>query len=172
MSAACSTGVMLGLVLELRHAAELAERRHRRKQPGELGVRRHRRLDEEHRLVGVDSASEQVDGHRARARGHRFRFVWLRYRVVVDDAIKAAKTALQLNPIANGAEVVAEMQLARRLNAREDRLHCFGLFRRRARAGQAPRAASGPILAWFMIHGYRDMFLQLSPDQENADDCA
>src|SRR4029078_13657809 len=47
-------------------------------------------------------------------------------RVVVDDAVEAAVLALQRDPVAHGAEVVAEVHLPRRLNTGEHRLHCLG----------------------------------------------
>ena len=127
-------GMMLGLVLELRHPLELAVRRHRRQHPRQLGVLGHRRLHEQRRAIGIDAAGEHVDRHRARARRHLGRLVRLRDRVVVDDAVEAAVLPLQRDPVPDGAEVIAEVQLARRLDAGEHRLHRCGLFRRHARA--------------------------------------
>ena len=123
-------GLMLRLVLELRHPAELAERRHRRQHPRQLGVFGHRRLHEQRRAIGIDAAREHVDRHRARARRHLRGLVRLRDRVVVDDAIEAAVLPLQRHPVPDGAQVVAEVQLARRLDTREHRLHRERWFRR------------------------------------------
>ena len=109
-------GVVLGLVLELRHAAELAERRHRRQRPGQLGVLGHGRLHEQRRAVGIDAAGQHVDRHLAHPPRHLGRLVGLRDGVVVDDAIEAAVLVLQLDPGADGAQVVAEVQLARGLD--------------------------------------------------------
>ena len=51
--------VPVGLVLELRHPAELAEARDRAEQPGRLGVRGHVALREDGRALGVEAGREQ-----------------------------------------------------------------------------------------------------------------
>src|SRR6185437_11140968 len=43
--------------------------------------------------------------------------------VHVDDAIEAVELVLQLHPVADGAEIVAEMQVAGRLDAGKDAVH-------------------------------------------------
>ena len=62
-------GLVLRLVLELRHPLELAVRCHRRQDPAELGVLGHLRLDEQRRLVGIDAAGQELDGHGPRPAG-------------------------------------------------------------------------------------------------------
>ena len=78
--------LILGLVLELGHAPQLAEARHRREQPRGFGVRFHVALREDDRAVRVDARREE---HR-RAREGRlvesFGLVRRRDGVQVDDA--------------------------------------------------------------------------------------
>ena len=54
--------VALRLVLELRHAAQLAVARHGRQQPRRLGVRRHVALAEDRRALGVEARGEEHRG--------------------------------------------------------------------------------------------------------------
>src|SRR5207237_5256215 len=64
----------------------------------------------------------------------------------VDDTEDAVEVALQRHPIADGAEIVAEMQIAGRLDAGEDAIHVVrprGLERVRARCyRRSPRRRS------------------------------
>jgi hypothetical protein len=43
--------------------------------------------------------------------------------VQVDDAENALEVVLQLNPVPNGSEIIAEMQVAGRLDAGKDTVH-------------------------------------------------
>jgi hypothetical protein len=108
------------LVLELGHAAELAELGRAVQDPGELAVLRHRRLAEEERLVRIDPAGEQVDGHLVHAGRHLVRGVALGDGVVVDDGVDAAVRLHQPDPVADRAQVVADVELAGGLDPGED----------------------------------------------------
>jgi hypothetical protein len=88
----------------------------------------HRRLDEQRAAIGIDAAGDEIDRHVPDALRHLGRLVALGDGVEVDDAEEAAVPVLQLDPRTHRSQVIAQMQLARRLNPREDRFH------RRARA--------------------------------------
>ena len=109
-------GVLVGLVLELGHPLEIAEVRDRVEHPAQLGVLGHHRLQEQDRSV-VDAARDDVDHRILDATRHVLRRVGLGDRVIVDDAEDAAVLVLQRHPVADGAEVVSQMELPRRLDA-------------------------------------------------------
>ena len=91
-----------------------------RPEVGEYLQREQRQLAQhprhQRRLVWIDAAGQDVDGHRPRAARHLSRLVRLRDRVVVDDAIEAAVRFLERHPGSDRAEIIAEVQLARGLN--------------------------------------------------------
>ena len=81
----------------------------------------HLALVEHDVLLRIDAGGDEGRGHFAgvarefrRAAPDRYR---LRQRVHVDDAIEAVMGFLQLHEIDDRAEVIAEMQIARRLDA-------------------------------------------------------
>ena len=124
-----AVGVLLGLVLELRHALEVAEPRDAVEHPRELGVLGHHRLQEQQRPLGVDAEREQVDDHLVDPARHVLGRVRLRDRVVVDDAIdRALVLVLQCDPVTNRTQVVAEVKLARRLDPGENRFHGVSVY--------------------------------------------
>ena len=112
--------VLARLVLELGHAVEPAERRDAVEDPGELGVRRHVALHEDGGVLGIQPGGQEpgrdLVGLGAQLRG------LLRHgdRVQVDDAVDRLVLALQAHPVAHRAEIVAEVQLAARLDAGKD----------------------------------------------------
>ena len=115
--------VLAGLLLELRHAARPAHPGDAVEDPGELGVLVHLALVEDDVLVRVDPGSEERRRHLAgllaelvRAAPHRDR---MGDGVQIDDAIDALMRRLHLDEALDGAEIIAEMQVAGRLNARE-----------------------------------------------------
>src|SRR5690606_14620620 len=59
----------------------------------------------------------------ARAASQFGRVLPHRERVHVDDAVEAVEAFLQLHPVPDGAEIVAEMQVAGRLDAGKDAVH-------------------------------------------------
>jgi hypothetical protein len=58
-------GILLGLVLELGHAAKLAVARDRGQRPRQLGVLAHRRLHEQRGFRGIDATRDEIAGHLA-----------------------------------------------------------------------------------------------------------
>src|SRR5436190_1814167 len=89
----------LCLVLELRLALELTERRHRVEQPVELAVLRDVRLHEHDRPLGVEADGEQPDRHFDGPLGEARHLVRLRDGVQIDDAEQAVVLLLQRNPV-------------------------------------------------------------------------
>ena len=88
-----------------------------------LHVRAHRRLQEQDVLPRIDAAGQQDRRHLARLPRQLLRVLPLGDRVQVDHAIEALVFVLQRHPVADGAEIVAEMRDAGRLDAGEDALH-------------------------------------------------
>ena len=74
-------------------------------------------LDEQDALVGVDAGGQQPDRHVGGALRQFFRLVGLGDGVQVDDAENALEAVLELNPVPDRAEVVADVKLARGLDA-------------------------------------------------------
>jgi hypothetical protein len=120
-------GLVLALVLELRHPRQLAEPGHRVEHPAELGVLGHHRLHEHDRALRIDAEREQLDHHLEDASRHRLRVVRVRRdRVVIDDAVHLAVfrvLVLQRHPVANCTQVIAQMKLTGGLDPREHRFH-------------------------------------------------
>src|SRR3989442_735514 len=112
----------LRLVLEPCLALELAERRHRREQPVELGVFGDMRLHEHDALLRVQAGSEKTYRHIESQRGQGAGVVRLRDRVQIDDREETVILGLQPYPVLHGAEIVADVQLTGRLDAAE---HAF-----------------------------------------------
>src|SRR5439155_14328190 len=110
----------LCLVLELRLARELTERRHRVEQPVELAVLRDVRLHEYDRPLGVEADGEQPDRHFDGPLGEARHLVRLRDGVQIDDREEAVVLMLQRNPVLDRAEIIADVQLARGLDAGGD----------------------------------------------------
>jgi hypothetical protein len=78
--------------------------------------------------LGIDAAGQQGGGHLPRLLPQRRWFLPLRDGVQIDHAIQALKAVLQLHPIAERAEVIAEMRAAARLNAGENSMHGLGPY--------------------------------------------
>ena len=109
------------LVLELGHPLEVAVGGDRREQPAELRVLGHVGLAEQDAAVGIEAGGHQ---HRRRVEhvaGQRVRVVGHARGVKVDDAVDRGVAALlALEVAADGADVVAEVLAAGRLDAAED----------------------------------------------------
>ena len=84
---------------------------------------RTRRLREQDVLVRVDAAGKQHRRHLARLLRKLRRVLPLGDRVQVDHAVDAVVAVLQRDPVADRAEIVAEMGDAGRLDAGEHALH-------------------------------------------------
>src|SRR5256712_14190875 len=74
-------------------------------------------------MLGVGSRREQADRHVERALPQRRRVVGLGDGVQVHDAEQALVLVLQPHPVLHGTEIIADVQLARGLNAGEDARH-------------------------------------------------
>ena len=126
------------LVLELCHAAQLAVRRERVEDPGQLRVLVHLRLREQDRAPGID-AGGQVDGGEIERLGAQLVGVGqaLGDRVQVDDAEHALIHVLGQHEAPERADVVAQVDLARGLDSREHPCHLTTLLRRDAEDSKA-----------------------------------
>ncbi len=121
---ACVLAVLASLFLELGHAVEPADPRYAVQNPSQLRMRADLALIEDDVLRGIDARRNKGRSNLAR------RFAQVRGvlpdgdRVQVHHAIDAAMRLLQRHEFGDGAKVVAEMEIARRLNAGENALHC------------------------------------------------
>ena len=107
------------LVLVLRHPLEVPLRRHRREQPGELGVLAYIGLAEEDAALGVEARCEQDRRRVIDELGQLARVERNRQRVQVDDAVDRLAAVLQRDPLDDRADVVAEVLTPSRLDAGE-----------------------------------------------------
>jgi hypothetical protein len=117
------TLLSLRFVLELRLPLQLSDGRNGVEDPRELGVLRHVRLDEHGTFLRVEAGREQRDRHIDRAAAEIRWLVRHGDGVVVDDAEDAFVAMLKLDPILHRPEVVADVQLPRRLNSAENSRH-------------------------------------------------
>ena len=79
----------------------------------------HVRLHEHDALLGIETSGVQTHRHVHGQLGEIGRFVRLRDRVQVDNAEQTVVLRLQPDPVLHGAEVVADVQLAGRLDTAE-----------------------------------------------------
>ena len=140
-------GVLGALVLELRHAAELAEHGVAVEHPAELRVAGVVALHKERDLVGVEaagdvlrkllhSAAAQVGGHLAHG-----------YGVHVHDAVIGVVVVDHVHPVPDGAHVGAERQITGGLDAGE---HGFSFIHRKRPLILTVWSARGARLAYFL----------------------
>ena len=120
--------VLASLFFKLGHAVEPTEPRHTIKDPGELRMLRDPALVEDDVGFRIDAAGEKGRGHLAGGAPQLFGLVRKRHRMKVDDAIDARMRLLHLDEALDRAKIVAEVEIACRLNARE---HAFGKLRHR-----------------------------------------
>lgn len=108
-----AVGALLGgLVLELGHAGGLAEAGEAVHDPAELGVLGDVALDEQGAVLGVETGGEQL-GRGEPGVGTQLGGVLRdRDRVQVDDHVEGVVGLLEGDPLADGAEVVAEVERA------------------------------------------------------------
>ena len=119
--------VLARLLLELRHAVQPADARHAVQNPGEFRVRVNLRLVENDVLLRVHARRDKSRRDLARGAPQIGRVLLDRDRVHIDDAIDAIVIILQRHEFRDRAEIVAEMQIAGRLDAGENALfHGFG----------------------------------------------
>ncbi len=112
--------VLAGLLLELGHAVEPTEARHAIEDPGKLGVAGDLALIEDDMALGVDARGDEGRRHLAGVLGKLVGVLEHGDGVEVDHAIKAVMLGLERHELGDGAEIIAEMQIAGRLHARED----------------------------------------------------
>ena len=80
-------------------------------------------LVEDDAVFGVDAGSDIGSRHLARRMTQLGRILRLGQRVQIDDAEDALVIVLQRDPVADRAEIIAEMQIAGRLDAGKDAVH-------------------------------------------------
>ena len=162
------------LVLELRHPAELAVARDGREQPTRLGVRRHVALRKDGRAVRVEPGGDQYREEVERAVVQVARVVLDGDRVQVDDAEERLAELLCLRELAEAADVVAEVLVARRLDAREDpHTAPFARFatERTRRTLRSPRCIDAPQRQkrqWRSIPGIASLLASLTRSVKEA----
>ena len=123
------------LLFELDHAPQLAHVGHGVEDPRQLRVLRHVRLHDDDGALGVDAGGQE---HVGRLDGAALELGLLlpdRDGVQVDHAVDAVVRLLHGDVVADGAQVVAQMECPGGLGAREDA--------RAARLGGRLRAARG-----------------------------
>ena len=116
----------------MRHPVEPAEWGQAGEQPGKLGVRRNHALVEDRAALGVDAGGDVRCRHLARAGPQLGGILRLRQRMQVDDAEDALIVLLQRDPVQNRAEIIAEVEVAGRLDAGKDAVHLASREDRRA----------------------------------------
>ncbi len=117
--------VLAGLVLELRHAVHPADARDAVEYPCEFCVLQHLTLVEDDVLLRVDAARQEGGGDRTRLVGQIVMRHGRGQRVQIDDTIDALMAVLQRDKLLQRAQIIAEVKIARRLNAGEDELPEF-----------------------------------------------
>ena len=120
-------GMLCRLVLELRHARKIAKWAETREHPAHLCMRGDVTLDEDEALLGIEAACQQQGKRRTARLPACSRLLIDRERVQVGDKIIAVIRLLQTPPVLHRAEVVAEGEGARGLNAAEDDLAAGGV---------------------------------------------
>jgi hypothetical protein len=112
--------------------------------PGELGMGRDLALIEDDVALRIDAGGDESGGNLARAGGE---FGWILPhcdRVQIDDAIDAVEVVLQMDEVADRAEIVAEVQVSRGLHTGEDSVHVRGSIA----GGRAPVWAGYRANGW------------------------
>ena len=116
---------LAGLLLELGHAVEPAHRRVAVQYPGKLGMGRYHALVEDDAALGVDARGNKGRSHLAGIGSQLGRVLRNRDRVQIDDTEDAVEVEvlLHIHPIADGAQIISQMQVSGRLNAGKNALH-------------------------------------------------
>ena len=83
----------------------------------------HLTLLEQDGTIGIDPAGDQCRRHFANAIAQRRRVLCDRDRMQVDDAIDALMCILHRHPFADGAEIIAQVQIAGGLDAGKNAAH-------------------------------------------------
>ena len=110
----------LRLVLELRHARGLAEAGDAAEDPGELRVLGDVALDEQGAAPRLEARGEELRDREARAPAQLRGVLVHRDGVQIDHTVERVVVALQRDPLAHRAEIVAEVKrISGRLDARQ-----------------------------------------------------
>jgi len=111
----------------LGHAIEPTEARNAVEDPGKLGVLGDLALVEQNAAFRVEARGDIGSRHLADGRSQLIGILPYGDRVHIDHAVDALVRLLQLDPLEHGAEIIAQVQAARRLHARKDSLlKCHG----------------------------------------------
>src|SRR5262249_16439183 len=86
-------------------------------------MRADRALVEDDAALGIDAGCDIGGCQRARRLAQLVGILQLRQRMQIDDAEDALEIVLQRDPVADRAEIVAEMQIAGRLDAGKNSVH-------------------------------------------------
>src|SRR5690606_19488555 len=114
-------------------------------QPGELAVAGYGRLVEDDAALRVDARGDIGGRDLARRAAQMLRILRQGQRVQVHDAEDAVIVLLQLHPVPDRAQIIAQMQVPGRLYARENAVHYALRIRgcqAEARLSPAPRGKS------------------------------
>ena len=111
------------LVLELRHPLQLTHGGSALEQPCHLGVLDHVALDEQGAPIGVEPGGQQVERGVVGPAPQFGRVDVERQGVEVDHAVERIMGPLVLHPVADGPQVVAEMEVAAGLDSGEHTCH-------------------------------------------------
>ena len=139
-------GLVLALLLVRRGALQPAHRGDRHEQPGELRVLGPVALDEQRAALRVEPEGEQRGGHLAGLATQQVGVVQARQGVVVDDAVDRLVLPLELDVVADRAQVVADVRGARRLDAGED-ARARGRGHHGRRGGRGSQSSSSASVA-------------------------
>src|SRR5690606_23565600 len=149
------------LLLELRHAVQPAHARDAVEHPRKFRMARNLALVEDDRLVGIDTGGEIGTRDLADIVGQFGRILPQRDGVHVDDAIDARILILQRHETPDGAEIIAEMQVAGGLDARKDARRELGHYEtiretmKRGFSAVFPRRECPRRAAWPSLPGER-----------------
>ena len=111
------------LVLELDHARQLAERHRALHHPRQLAVLDDVALDEDRGDVGIEPDRVHHRRHAERVVADHARRLGDGERVQVDDAVERVADVLVVGPVPQRTQVVAEVDVTGRLDAREHAGH-------------------------------------------------
>ena len=101
------------LVLELGHPPGLADAGNALEHPGQLGMGRDLALHEDRRPGGVDAHGQELGGRAERALAQHGRVLLDGDGVLVGDEEERLVVTLEVHPLAQGAQVVAEVERVR-----------------------------------------------------------
>src|SRR5262245_18952655 len=135
----------LALLLELRHPAQLSDRRDTVQQPRQFGVRAYVALNDQDAPGGVEPGSHEEQRGTACAAGELGRGGGERHGVEVDDAVDGVVPRLVVHPAPDRPDVVAQMHLAGRLDPGENARHGVAGYLRPLSRPRALRGARGSL---------------------------